>query len=317
VVPEALNELGASIVQMKEIDMKSRTVTVAVLSAIIVLAVTFAASSKSKHEAKKETKKGIVLVAFGTSVPEAQKAFDQIEKRAREAFPDVDIRWAYTSKIIRNKLRKRGKQLDSPELALAKMMEDGYTHVLVASFHTISGEEFHDLHWNAHLFDTMKGGIKRILVSRPLLSSRDDYERVARALMKSIPKERKPTDAIVLMGHGTEHHPADSAYAAMNYWFEKIDPNVYVGTVQGEPKLGEFLPELKKKGVKKVYLAPLMSVAGDHVRNDMCGDGPDSWKSVLKKEGMTVDCVLKGTAENPEIVDVWIDHMKKAFSHFE
>jgi sirohydrochlorin cobaltochelatase len=297
--------------------MKRRIVVGAVFSILIMLAATFAAVSGEKHGAKIETKKGILLTVFGTSVPEAQKAFDRIERQAKEAFPGVDVKWAYTSKIIRHKLRKQGKQLDSPELALAKMMDEGYTHVLVASFHTIPGEEFHDLYRNAHLFATMKDGIRRILVSRPLLSSRDDYERVAKALLKSIPKERKPMDAVVFMGHGSEHHPADSAYAAMNYWFEKIDPNVYVGTVGGQPKLEEFLPELKKKGVKKVYLAPLMSVAGNHARNDMCGNDEDSWKSILNKNGMNVECVWKGTAEIPEVVDVWIDHLKNAFSHFE
>jgi sirohydrochlorin cobaltochelatase len=60
-----------------------------------------------------------------------------------------------------------------------------------------------------------------------------------------------------------------------------------------------------------------MSVAGDHARNDMCGDESDSWKSILKKNGLEVECILRGTAEIPEVVDVWIDHMKNAFSHFK
>lgn len=269
------------------------------------------------HGSKKETKKGILLVTFGTSIPEAQKAFEQIDKQVKAAFPGVDVRWAYTSKIIRAKLKKEGKVLDPPVVALAKMMEDGYTHVAAASLHTISGEEFHDLHRNAHLFGDMADGFQRILVSRPLLASRDDYERVAKALLAEIPKSRKPEDAIVFMGHGSEHHPADDAYAAMNYWMSKMAPNTYVGTVEGQPRLEDFLPELKKKGVKKVYLIPFMSVAGDHARNDMCGDEDDSWKKILEKNGMKVECILKGTAEIPAVVDVWVDHLKKAFGHFK
>jgi sirohydrochlorin cobaltochelatase len=287
--------------------------------AIIILLTSWAlaGASAGKHGATKPDKKGILLVAFGTSIPEAQKAFTQIEKQVKEAFPGVDTRWAFTSKIIRAKLRKQGKDLDPPITALAKMMEDGFTQVLVASFHTISGEEFHDLHRNAHLFDRMRDGIKRIIVSRPLLSSREDYERVIKALMSEIPKSRKPDEALLFMGHGSEHHPADDAYAAMNFWLAGTDPNAYVGTVAGQPTLDDFLPKLKKKGVKKAYLMPFMSVAGDHARNDMCGDESDSWKSILKREGMQVECILKGTAEIPGVVDVWIDHMKSAFSHFK
>lgn len=296
--------------------MKKTSVVTAVLIALLTCSFALAGGSASKHGVPKPVKKGILLVAFGTSIPEAQKAFEQIEKQVKGAFPGVDLRWAYTSKIIRAKLRKQGKILDSPVVALAKMMEEGYTHVLVSSFHTISGEEFHDLHKNAHFFDQMRDGIKRILISRPLLSSREDYKRVIKALMGEIPKSRKPEDALIFMGHGSEHHPADEAYAAMNYWFAGVDTNAYVGTVEGEPTLDDFLPLLKKKGVKKVYLVPFMSVAGDHARNDMCGDEDDSWKSILEKEGMKVECILKGTAEIPGIVDVWIDHMKGAYSHF-
>jgi sirohydrochlorin cobaltochelatase len=269
------------------------------------------------HGAATPVKKGILVVVFGTSIPEARKAFDQIDKQVKAAFPEVQVRWAYTSKIIREKLAKEGEKLDSPVMALAKMSEDDFTHVLVASFHTIAGEEFHDLHVNAHLFDRMEGGMKRVLVSRPLLSSREDNEKTLKAVLKEVPKARKPEDAVILMGHGSEHHPADSAYAALNYWASLIDPNLFVGTVEGQPTLDDFLPALKEKGVKKVYLLPFMSVAGDHARNDMCGSEEDSWASVLKKNGYDVECVLKGTAQIPEVVDIWIDHMKAAFSHFE
>lgn len=308
-------KVSAGLKSWKGVYMKKK----AILAIVTLMICAFGASTvvaSGGHGSEKTVKKGILIVVFGTSIPEAQKAFDQIDKQVKEAFPGIEIRWAYTSKIIRAKLAKEGKNLDSPVVALAKMAEDDFTHVLVASFHTIAGEEFHDLHVNSHLFAQIKDGILRILVSRPLLASREDHEKVAKALLKQAPKSRKPEDAIVLMGHGSEHHPADDAYAAMNYWFSKIDPNTYVGTVEGQPTLNDFLPILKEKGVKKVYLMPFMSVAGDHARNDMCGSEEDSWSSILKKSGYEVECILKGTAEIPEIVDVWIDHMKAAYSHF-
>ena len=42
---------------------------------------------------------------------------------------------------------------------------------------------------------------------------------------------------------------------------------------------------------------PLMSVAGDHAKNDMAGDEPDSWKSILTRNGFQCENILKGTAE--------------------
>ncbi len=273
-------------------------------------------TAQAKHGEKKPMKKAILLVAFGTSIPEAQKAFDNIDKMARKAFPNTEIRWAFTSKIIRRKLAKQGKVLDSPEIALAKLMEDGYTHVAVLSLHFIPGEEFHDLYTNAHLFGQMKGGFERILVARPLLSSKEDFERVANAVMKHLPKSRKPGEAVVLMGHGSEKHPADALYLAMYATLQKKDPLIFLGTVEGHPTLDDIIPELKAKKVKKVYLMPFMSVAGDHARNDMAGSEPDSWKSILESKGFKCEAVLTGMAEYPEIVEVWLDHLKAVWNHF-
>jgi sirohydrochlorin cobaltochelatase len=269
------------------------------------------------HGEKPKKKEAILMVVFGTSVPEAMKAFDGIEEKVKKAFPGLHLQWAYTSKIIRDKLRKEGKNLDDPVVALGKLLDDNYTHIVVASFHTLPGAEFHDLCRDVAAFRTMSGMHgRRVLVSRPLLASRDNMERTVKALLKNVPKSRKPADAVVFMGHGSEHHPGDAVYAAMSYWAQDIDPRLYIGTVEGQPQLQDIVSKLKKTGVKKVYLMPFMLVAGDHARNDMCGDEDDSWKSVLKKEGFTVECVLKGTGEMPEVVDIWVENIKQAHSHF-
>jgi sirohydrochlorin cobaltochelatase len=285
---------------------------------LTLMALMLAASvpSHAAHGEKRSMKKAIVLAAFGTTVPEAQKALDQIEVKARQAFPGVEIRWAYTSKIVRAKLVKEGKLLDSPETALAKLMDEGYTHVAVLSLHTIPGEEFHELNRNARLFGEMAGGFDKILVARPLLSSREDMERVANGMLKHIPASRKPEDGVLLMGHGTEKHPSDAIYLAMVHTLQERDINVHIATVDGYPSLMDIVPKLKEKKAGKVYLMPFMAVAGDHARNDMAGDRPDSWKSILSKDGYTCEAVLKGTAEYPEIVDVWLDHLRATLAQF-
>jgi len=294
--------------------MKRQWLMVLGLACLIVLT---AVNGFAAHGEKRQEKKAILLAAFGTTVPEAQKAFDQVEARVKQAFPGIEVRWAYTSSIVRAKVAKQGKVLLSPESALAKLMEDGYTHVAVLSLHTIPGEEFHNLNQNARLFGQMLDGFEKILVARPLLSSREDMERVAKAMLKNIPAGRKPGDAVVLMGHGTEKHPSDAIYLALYHTLQEMDPNAYTATVEGYPTIKDILPKLKEKKVKKVYLMPFMAVAGDHARNDMAGDEPDSWKSILGKEGLTCEAVLKGTAEIPEVVDIWVDHLRLVLDHFQ
>jgi sirohydrochlorin cobaltochelatase len=267
------------------------------------------------HGEKKTEKKAVLLVTFGTSDPDARKVFDKIDAQTRGTFPGIEIRWAFTSKIIRTKLAKEGTVLDSPETAMAKLMSEGFTHVAVASLHTIPGEEFHELNRNVQLFGQMSGGFQKIQTALPLLSSAKDMETVAGILMKNIPG-RKPSDAVIFMGHGTGHHPSDTLYLAMNQVVQDIDAKAFVRTVEGHLTLETLLPKLKQLKIKKIFLVPLMSVAGDHAKNDMAGDEPESWKSVLTKNGYQMEPILKGTAEYPELVDIWLDHLKTVLAHF-
>lgn len=293
--------------------MMKRISLFAVLSVICTFLFGNAAFCAS-HGAEKSEKKAILLVAFGTTVPQAQKVFDGIDAEARKRFPGTEVRWAFTSRIVRAKLARQGQVLQSPESALAGLMDDGFTHVAVLSLHTIPGEEFHDLNRNARLFEQMAGGFARVLVARPLLSSRDDMVRVAKAMVRNVPPSRKPEDVVLLMGHGSEKHPADAIYLAMNQVFADAAPGVFVATVDGYPSLDDLLPKLREKKGRTAYLMPFMLVAGDHARNDMAGDNAGSWKSVLGKNGFRCEAVMKGMGDYPEIVDVWLDHLKEVYS---
>jgi sirohydrochlorin cobaltochelatase len=290
-----------------------RKITMCLLA--VCLMMSFSAMA-SDHGKKKAVKKGILLVTFGTSVPEAQIAFANIEKKVKAAFPDVPLRWAYTSHVIRHKLAKEGKQLDSVEIALAKMMDEGFTHVAVQSFHIISGEEFHTMYDNAKAFAGMSDGIGKIIVGYPLLGTEDDIKKVTDAVVENIPKERKTDEAVILMGHGTPH-PSNVFYTALIYHLQQKDPNIFLGTVEGSPTIEDIKTMLMAKGIKKAYLMPFMSVAGDHARNDMTGDKEDSWKSILGKAGISCVPVLKGLAEYDNVVAIWIEHLKQVYAHFE
>ncbi|MBF0243569.1 MAG: sirohydrochlorin cobaltochelatase [Desulfamplus sp.] len=283
------------------------------IMAIIFIFIAFSVASAA-HGKKQETKKGILLVAFGSSEESAQVSFDNIDKKTKAAFPDIPVYWAYTSHIIRNKLAKQGKVLDAPEVALAKMMAEGFTHVAVQSLHTILGEEYHDLRKMVGAFNQM-GGFEKIILGYPLMATQDDMVKVVDAILKNIPKERKSNEAVVLMGHGTQH-PSNAFYAALMFQIQLKDPNIFVGTVEGYPEVDDIKELMVKQGVKKAYLMPFMSVAGDHAKNDMAGDEDDSWKSVLTKAGIECRPILKGTAEFDDFVNIWIDHLKAVMAHF-
>ncbi|MGB5983694.1 MAG: sirohydrochlorin cobaltochelatase [Desulfobacterales bacterium] len=266
------------------------------------------------HGHKKEKKVGILLVAFGSSEESAQVSFENINAKVKAAYPETPVHWAYTSSIIRAKLAKQGKMLDSPEVALAKMMEEDFTHVAVQSLHTIGGEEYHDLRRTIGAFG-MTRGFQKLILGYPLLSTQEDMTRAVAAIIANIPPERKADEAVVLMGHGT-HHPSNAFYAALMFQVQLRDPNVFIGTVEGYPEVDLIEELLLQKGIKKAYLMPFMAVAGDHAKNDMAGDEEDSWLSMLTKAGIECVSVMKGTAEFDNFVDIWVDHLGGPLSHF-
>ncbi len=293
--------------------MKAKTA----IKSLVLLALVFLllpAALLAAHGDKKPMKKGILLVAFGTTVSEAQISFENIERSVKKTFPGIPVRWGYTSRTIIRKMAEKGKQLATPEEALSSMMRENFTHVAVQSLHVMPGAEFHGLVRNVQRFADMSKGLKKVIVGYPLMSTSEDVQRVAETFLNIVPPERRETDAVVFMGHGT-HHPANVYYAALNYHVRKLDPNIFVGTVEGWPEIDEVKADLNQRGIKKAYLMPFMAVAGDHARNDMAGPEPDSWKSILEREGIQCVPVLKGTAEFQEFVDIWLDHLRTAFEH--
>ncbi|MFO8113576.1 MAG: sirohydrochlorin cobaltochelatase, partial [Desulfosalsimonadaceae bacterium] len=231
------------------------------ISLFIAAAWTSFAAAHAHHQETTD-KTGILLVTFGSSYPQAQKAFDNIEENVRAAFPDTAVRWAYTSRMVRSIMQEKGKTLDSPEQALAKMADEGFSHVVVQSLHMIPGHEFHYLASVARAYETMDKGISRIHVGMPLMAGQTDMDKTAGAVKSAIPDERQAGEAVVLVGHGSTH-PANASYAALMWQLQRTDENIFIGTISGFPGMAEILARLRENDVEKVWLMPFMSVAGD------------------------------------------------------
>lgn len=258
-----------------------------------------------------DAKRGILLVTFGTTFPEARNAYQNIETETRRAFPETPIYWAYTSHIIRKKMAKDGKTVLSPAQALEKMEKEGYTHVAVQSLHLIAGFEYHDLVKTIRRFEHNSGGLRHITIGRPLLAGPESMTAAKNAIMEIIPEDRKPDQAVVLMGHGT-HHPANAGYPALMWRLQRFDKNIYIGTVEGFPGPDIILDRLEKNQAKTAWLLPFMSVAGDHARNDLAGSEKDSWKSIFTDAGIECRPVLKGIGEYDAFAGIWISHLEDA-----
>lgn len=256
----------------------------------------------------KETKKAILAVSFGTSHNDTKKiTIDAIEKDMQDAFPAYSLYRAWTSKMIIKKVNSRdGVHIYTVKEAMEQMLQDGITDVLIQPTHVINGIENDLMKEDALAFQEQ---FHSISFGDPLLTSEQDNLAVIDAITSEF-KDLTKDEVLVLMGHGTTHY-ANAIYAALDYTFkDKGYQNIFLGTVEAYPTMESLLKMVHAYQPKKVVLAPFMIVAGDHAKNDMASNEPDSWYSQFKAEGYNVEPILKGLGEYPGIRKLFIEHLK-------
>lgn len=256
-------------------------------------------------------KKAILVVSFGTSYNDSRDAtIGAVEKAIQAAYPNYEVRRAFTSQIIIDKLKKRDNlEIDNVTEAMERLVADGVGTVICQPTHIMNGFEYDDMMREVGAY---AGHFETLRFGKPLLTSTQDYKDIVAAITKEIPVPEG--SALVMMGHGTEHF-ANSAYAALSYHLlDNGVQNVFVGTVEGYPDLEDTLRNVRASGVSRVILTPLMVVAGDHANNDMAGDEEGSWKTRFKAEGYEVEPVLKGLGEYESIRALYVAHVGAAIN---
>lgn len=253
-------------------------------------------------------RKAILVVSFGTSHSDTrQKTIDQIEIDIQKEYPEYVIYRAFTSKMIIKILKNRdGIHTFTVSEAMEQMKRDGVEDVIVQPTHILNGIENDIMIQEVILY---KEEFNSILFGVPLLSETKDYWSAIKAFVKRLPAIAE-NEAIVCMGHGTEHY-TNATYAALDYMFKAYGyDNIYVATVEAYPSLEDIMEQLKENKYKKIILIPFMIVSGDHAKNDMAGDEDDSWRVILENEGFEVSCILEGLGENPDIRRIFVEHIK-------
>jgi len=273
-------------------------------------------------------KRGILLAAFGSSNQQARRTLDRFDHKIRSTFPDIPVRWAFTSGFIRRKLADEGLKTDSVQKALRKMWFEKFTHVAVQSLHVVPGAEFNELLHDARAFsakdscdnpqkikypDDAPPLFEHIIVGAPLMADAYDATRVALAVKRHLPRERTPEEAVVLMGHGTWHQ-GNSMYDLLAAALRDVDPLVSIGTMADADAIQDIAAKLARAGVARVWLLPLLAVAGAHVVHDMTGDHPESWKSVITAAGIACLPILTSATEYDGFAAIWIDHLREAMT---
>jgi sirohydrochlorin cobaltochelatase len=131
--------------------------------------------------------------------------------------------------------------------------------------------------------------------------------------MRHLPAKRGAGEAVVWVGHGARH-PATARYDALAHAVQGRDPLVFVGTMSDASALPRILEQVRERQSRHAWLLPLLSVIGSHALRDLAGPEEQSWKSRFEAAGVACTPVLKGSAEYPGFIRIWLDHLELALT---
>lgn len=254
----------------------------------------------------------LLVVSFGTSYPESRElTIGAVETALQTAYPDYQVRRAFTSQVILDILKQRdGLEIDNVRQALERLVHDDVRDVVIQPTHVITGSEYHDVLEEVAEFAEKFHSVK---VGRALLTLDRDYDTLISILAEDTKEYGKDT-AVVYMGHGTEHAANDTYEKLQHKLWNEGYVNYFIGTVEAEPTVENVLELVKKTDARRVVLIPLMLVAGDHANNDMAGTEEDSWKALFQQAGYPVECVLKGLGQYPGVQKMLVGHAADAMA---
>ncbi|GBE00932.1 sirohydrochlorin cobaltochelatase CbiKP precursor [bacterium BMS3Bbin06] len=283
----------------------------------------------------------IVIAAFGTTT-KARVTYDFFEEQLRKELPakykNYEIRWAFTSEIVRERANRKFKKagINKKFLSLAQVIsnleDEGYRKIVVQPLHIFPGIEYESvLGMVEGLRETFKDFNLRIEVGEPLLQYWWDMTTVVDVLRSDFLKQGEGCNVLASHGTGETAVGSNITYLGLERRLSLEFDNVFLGSVEGVTSKEAALANVRACKAKNVKFIPFMFVAGDHIMNDIMGakprkNGALSWSLEMKKEGFRTGATtvlykgkkyFKGLGFYPEVDSVFIKGIVRLLKKFE
>jgi sirohydrochlorin cobaltochelatase len=291
----------------KECAMKIKHVVVLAIAGVLL-----ASCVTTKEISMQGTKPVIVIAAFGSSYESGQKNLEDFDTAVRAAFPDTEVRWAFTAQFIVNKLREEGRTTIFERKVPVKNLEEVYEDLraeekrtaLVSCLQMMVGAEFRQV------LNTPTTGLQ-VKYVYPILFYPENIQNIVIALESEFgdPKDT----ATIFCAHGNEKHPENNAeLVQVDNFLRSNYKNTYLAVMEGNPEFYKVREEVTASGVEKVRFVTFMLTSGDHMTNDVMGDEEDSMKSQLGLQATATG----GLASNRAVQEMFIAQMKSVYAQF-
>ncbi|MGB3750312.1 MAG: sirohydrochlorin cobaltochelatase [Arcobacteraceae bacterium] len=212
--------------------------------------------------------KAIILSVFG-SVIEQDKYLD-FKKLIEEKFTDIDVFISVSSRMVLKDLIKKGFEYKNLAQTLADVDMLGYKNIIVSSVNLFPACEHELLKKTIHGFSQFS--FANIRLTNAILTKTKDTTLFFQALDNLISTKNRANLYVI---HGTPKLEfgglASVSYSAK--YLEDKSENNYTCSLEGAfPYFAikdELRRKMKKNGVKKVQVIPLLLVSGNHYIKDM------------------------------------------------
>lgn len=254
-------------------------------------------------------KNAILIASFGTTSEAALKHdILPLEQETARAFPGWRVHRAFTSQVVIRRLEKQGIAVDSLELALGRLTQEGYKRVMIMPTLLSDGGEYQKICTIAAAY---RPQFAQLNITKPLLADEDDIQQVAAFIRKATPLRKQ--EALLLMGHGSAGSD-NRSLLALAETFRTMDCGIFLAALIGEPDFSRTLTEICQQGYSAVCLAPLMLTAGAHAVRHLAGPEASSWQTRCRAAGLETTCLLKGLGAYPEIRALYLQHLSASES---
>ena len=198
----------------------------------------------------------LLVLSFGTSFNDSRRlTIGAIENDLETAFPDYSVRRGFTANIVIDHVNRRdGEKIDDIGESLDRAAANGVKNLVVQPTHLMNGLEYDEL---CGKIADYSDAFEKVVIGDPLLTTDEDFQTVADAIVDWTKDYDDGETAIVFMGHGTE--------AESNAVYQKMQDlltsgghtNYFVGTVEASPSLDDIIAAVKAGEYKKVVLCLL------------------------------------------------------------
>lgn len=212
--------------------------------------------------------KAIILSVFGSVIE--QEKYLTLKKQIEETFPGVDVFISVSSRMVLKDLIRRGFDYKNLAQTMADVDMLGYKNIIVSSVNLFPTDE-HDL-----LKKTVEGfrqfSFANIRLSNAILTKTKDTTLFLKELDESISKKGTANLYVIHGSPKLELGGLESITYAAQY-LEQKSPRNYTCSLEGTfPFFAikeELIKKMKKDGVKKVQIVPMLLVSGNHYIKDM------------------------------------------------